>query len=171
MYLPLLQYICFYSRNLPILLQFCVLGDLTPSGAAALQRFLEHWLRRHWSGDKSGFCQIPGCSDTPGTLLHIATAQCPSLARARIKAVSTWHGFFVINPILLSFINNINRNEDFLSFLVEPTTFQNVIDQTQKHRDIDGMGKLCYLTRTWLYSMHKERLILLDLWDKKWKLF
>ena len=30
-----------YSRNLPILLQFCVFGDLTPSGAAMLQRFLE----------------------------------------------------------------------------------------------------------------------------------
>ena len=33
-----------FTRNLSILLQFCVFWDLTPSGAATLQRFLEPWL-------------------------------------------------------------------------------------------------------------------------------
>ena len=110
---------------------------------------------------------VSGCSDTPGTLLHIATAQCPSLAGARIKACRTWQNFLVINPILLPLINNIKRNEDFLSFLVDPTTFPSAIDLAQKCKDIDVMGKLCYLTRTWLHIIHKERLILLDLWDRK----
>ena len=130
-------------------------------------RYRTCWLRRHWSGDKSGFCQIPGCSETPGTLLHIATAQCPSLAAARLKACSTWHDFLVTNPILLPLINNIKLNEDFLSFLVDPTTYPNAIDLAQKHKDIDVMDKLCYLTRTWLYAMHKERLVLLGLWDNR----
>jgi hypothetical protein len=129
-------------------------------------RYRTCWLRRHWSGDQNGFCQIPGCFDTPGTLQHIATGQCPSLGAARMKACNTWHNFLSINPILLPLINDITLNEDFLSFLVDPTTFSNAIDLAQQHKDIDVMGKLCYLTRTWLYTMHKERLILLDLWDK-----
>ena len=53
-------------------------------------RYRTCWLRRHWSGEANWFCQIPGCFDTPGTLLHIATGQCPSLAQARKKAVDSW---------------------------------------------------------------------------------
>ena len=131
-------------------------------------RYRTCWLRRHWSGDKAGYCQIPGCSNTPGTLEHIATGQCPSLAAVRMKAINSWHDFLATNPILLPLINNISsQTGDFLSFLVDPTTYPNAIDLAQVHKDTDVMGKLCYLTRTWLFMMHKERLILLDLWNKR----
>ena len=56
---------------------------------------------------------------------------------------------------------------EFLSFLVDPTTYPNAISLAQANKDIDVMDKLCYLTRTWLFAIHKERLILLDLWNKK----
>ena len=131
-------------------------------------RYRTCWLRRHWSGDKNGYCQIPGCSNTPGTLLHIATGQCPSLATARMKAVESWHVFLTNNPLLLPLINNFSLNDPdgFLSFLVDPTTSSSAITLAQAHRDIDVIGQLCYMTRTWLYTLHKERLILLDLWNK-----
>ena len=48
-----------------------------PSG-----RYRTCWLRRHWSGDASGNCRVLGCTpDTLGTLVHLATGQCPGLAR------------------------------------------------------------------------------------------
>ena len=125
-------------------------------------RYPSCWLRRHWSGDTNGFCQIPGCSETPGTLLHIATGQCPSLAQARLKAHDAWHVFLVDNPILLP----LNDPNDFLAFLVDPSTTPSIISLAQENKDIDVIGKLCYLTRTWLFTMHKERLVLLDLWNK-----
>ena len=130
-------------------------------------RYRTCWLRRHWSGDASGFCQIPGCSETPGTLLHIATGQCPSLAHARRKAAGSWHDFLVDNPLLFPLIDCITLGdpEEFLSFLVDPTTTPSVISFAQQHKDIDVIGKLCYMTRTWLFTMHKERLVLLDLWN------
>ena len=130
-------------------------------------RYRTCWLRRHWSGDQTGSCQIPGCSNTPGTLLHIATAQCPSLAAARAKAIKSWTDFLFVIHLLLPLINNIGLNENFLSFLVDPTTYPGAISLAQENKDIDVMGKLCYLTRTWLFLMHKERLTLLDLWNKK----
>ena len=82
-----------------------------------------------------------------------------------MKACNTWHDFLSTNPILFPLITNITIN--FLSFLVDPTTYPSAIDLAQVHKDIDVMGKLCYLTKTWLYLMHKEHLILLDLWDNK----
>ena len=130
-------------------------------------RYRTCWLRRHWSGDKSGFCTIPGCANTPGTLLHIATAQCPSLSAARTKAINSWCTFLSTNPILFPLIRSISQNDEFLAFLVDPTTYPEAISLSQANKDIDIMGKLCYLTRTWLYIMHKERLTLLDLWDRK----
>ena len=103
-----------------------------------------------------------------GTLLHIATGQCPSLAQARKKAVDSWHYFLIDNPLLAPLINIITLNdpEEFLSFLVDPTTTPSVISLAQEHKEIDVVGKLCYLTRTWLFTLHKERLVLLDLWNK-----
>ena len=120
-----------------------------------------------------GFCQIPGCSETPGTLLHIATGQCPSLAQARIKAANSWHDFLVDNPLLLPLINNITINDpkEFLSFLVDSTTTPGAISLAQANDDIDVIGKLYYLTKTWLFTMHKERLVLLELWNNIWEDF
>ena len=131
-------------------------------------RYRTCWLRCHWSGDLNGFCQIPGCSETPGTLLHIATGQCPSLAQARLKAADSWCLFLAENPILVPLINNITLNDpkDFHAFLVDPTTNPGVISLAQEHKDIDVIGKFCYMTRTWLFILHKERLVLLDLWNK-----
>ena len=131
-------------------------------------RYRTCWLRRHWSGS-NGNCQIPGCHDTPGTLLHIATGQCPSLATARMNAISSWRNFLIDNHILFPLIRDITLGspDNFLAFLVDPTTNRDAIALAQCQREIDIMGKLCYLTRTWLYRMHKERLILLDMWEKK----
>ena len=42
-------------------------------------RYRTCWLRRHWSEDSTGHCQVPGCTGQPGTLQHIATGECPGL--------------------------------------------------------------------------------------------
>ena len=65
-----------------------------------------------------------------------------------MKAINSWHDFLATNPILLPLINNISsQTGDFLSFLVDPTTYPNAIHLAQVNQDIDIIGKLCYLTK------------------------
>ena len=108
---------------------------------------------------------MPGCAGVPGTLLHIATGQCVGLSGAREKALNFCTSVVCENGVLLPIIENLSSGdpEHFLSFLLDPCTHPLVISATQNNgyliREL-----VCYMTRTWLYTMHKERLKLLGLW-------
>ena len=128
-------------------------------------RYRTCWLRRHWSGDSSGSCRVPGCSGEQGTLRHLATGECPGLAQALIRATALWKSFLREKPIIFPIIKHysLDNPDQFLSFLVDPTTLAPVIALAQLHGSII-IEQLCYLTRTWLFYMHKERLKLMRLW-------
>ena len=103
----------------------------------------------------------------PGTLLHLATAQCQGLASAKVRAVALWRNFLREEPNLFPLIHDLSLGDpqSFLGFLVDPTTRTRVISLAQYFgANYDVIGKLCYMTRTWLFIMHKERLKLLGLW-------
>ena len=119
-------------------------------------RYRTCWLRRHWSGDPTGSCQVPDCDGQPGTLLHIATAECSGLHSAKVKAVALW-------GIFRDF--SLGDLKHFLEFLVDPTTKPTVLSLAQAHPEEPIVSKLCYMTRTWLYTVHKQRLKLLGLWS------
>ena len=126
-------------------------------------RYRTCWLRRHWSGDSTGHCQVPGCTGQPGTLQHIATGECAGLADALARAVALWKTFLLQNPLLLPVVKHYSLGNSFLSFLLDPTTKPLVISLTQTHGS-KITEKLCYMTRTWLFYMHKERLKQLGFW-------
>ena len=129
-------------------------------------RYRTCWLRRHWSGDPTGNCRVPGCSGVPGTLQHLATGECPGLGNAYIRATALWNSFLRENPLLFPITSQYSLADpaDFLSFLVDPITLPPVIALSQTHGS-EINNKLCYMTRTWLFYMHKERLKLLRLWS------
>ena len=130
-------------------------------------RYRTCYFRRHWSGDSTGSCRVPGCKqDTPGTLEHLATGQCKGLSQATAKATAHWvkfassHPHFL--PLLLSYANG--NPSDFLSFLLDPSTRAPVISFAQSHgRQV--IDDLCKLTRTWLYIHHRARYRALGLWS------
>jgi hypothetical protein len=128
-------------------------------------RYRTCWLRRHLSGDQSGNCKVPGCTGMPGTLQHLATGECPGLHSSLVKSVALWKSFLSDNPILFPVVKLFSLGDPtvFLSFLLDPTTQPQVISLTQTHGTIIT-EKLCYMTRTWLFYFHKERLKLLELW-------
>ena len=67
-------------------------------------RYRTCYLRRHWSGDPSGFCKVPGCSpNTPGTLLYLATGQCLGLKPACASAAALWAHFVAPRPYPVSY--------------------------------------------------------------------
>ena len=110
------------------------------------------WFRQHWSGEPTGCCKVLGCTNQPGTLQHLATGECPRLHSSLVKAVTLWKIFLLKNLILFPVIK------------VDPTTQPPVLALTQTHGTIIS-EKLCYMTRTWLFYMHKETLKLLQLWN------
>ena len=96
-------------------------------------RYRTCWLRRFWSDDISGSCQIPGCSAEPGNLLHIAWGQCPGLQPAKIRAVALWKIFLEDKEILFPTIKTYSLGEPelFLKLLVDPTSRPDVISLAQ----------------------------------------
>ena len=128
-------------------------------------RYRTCWLRRHWSGDPTGNCRIPGCSGMTGSLQHLATGECPALYGALVRAVAIWSSFLKETPNLFPIVKqySLGPPEEFLSFLVDPTTLPPVIALSQLHGSII-IEQLCYMTRTWIFFMHKQRLKLLNLW-------
>ena len=129
-------------------------------------RYRTCWLRRHWGHEETGMCRVPGCSgDLPGTLLHLATGQCPGLAATTAAAASHWASFLQVHPLLLPLFQVISNSspEVFLSFLLDPSTQAPVIALAQEHGPVI-VNQLCFMSRTWLYSLHRERLRKLGYW-------
>jgi hypothetical protein len=129
-------------------------------------RYRTCWLRRHWSGDTSGVCRVPGCTgDSPGTLLHLATGQCPGLAAATTAAARHWSIFLHEHPALSPIIHEYASGdpEDFLGFLLDPSTRGPVLALAQLHGAL-VVDQFCHLTRSWLYLLHRERFRKLGLW-------
>ena len=130
-------------------------------------RYRTCWLRRHWSGDTSGFCRVPGCTgDTPGTLLHLATGQCPGLADSTANAVAYWTKFLQSSPHLAPILTMYADGDadTFLAFLLDPSIQAPVL----KLAGLLGnsvVNELCHLTRTWLYQHHRARYRALGLWE------
>jgi hypothetical protein len=128
-------------------------------------RYRTCWLRRHWSGDTSGVCRVPGCTgDSPGTLLHLATGQCPGLAAATSAAARHWAEFLLLHPEILPLILELLHAEpgEFLAFLLDPSTHPAVVVLSQQQGN-GVVDKLCFLSRSWLYRLHRERFKLLGL--------
>ena len=130
-------------------------------------RYRTCYFRRHWSGDSSGSCRVPGCKpDTPGTLEHMATGQCLGLKPATALATSHWVKFASSHPhllpLLLSYANG--ESADFLPFLLDPSTRAPVLSLAQSCGP-QVIDDLCMLTRTWLYIHHRARYRALGLWS------
>ena len=130
-------------------------------------RYRTCWLRRHWSGDATGHCRVPGCTpNTPGTLVHLATGQCVGLTAAVVAATTHWSSFLSSHPHLLPLLQEMARAEPevFLAFLLDPGTQAPVLVLAQVHgREV--VDHLFHLTRTWLYTLHVERFRRLGLWE------
>ena len=130
-------------------------------------RYRTCFFRRHWSGDASGSCRVPGCKpDTPGTLEHIATGQCIGLSPVTNSAISHWITYASSRPHLLPILLSYAKGSPavFLSFLLDPSTQASSISLSQLYGHT-VIPDLCMLTRTWLYIHHRARYRALGLWS------
>ena len=129
-------------------------------------RYRTDYLCRHWSKNKSGCCLLSRiCSSVFGDLHHILVS-CPALHETREKLMSFTHNLIPTIPhlsgLVLSFCST--EHPQFMQFLLDPSTIPEIIESTQKYGP-DTLYHLFHITRTWVYTLHRERMKRLGRWN------
>ena len=121
-------------------------------------RYRVAMLTRHWSSNKSGCCPAPNCNGFE-TLEHLLVF-CKYYAQARGKLRRLWNSCSV--PLLSDLLSEIlhGPTDSLTQFIVDASVHPTVIHLVQTYGQ-DMLFRIFHLTRTWCYTLHRERLRLL----------
>ena len=132
-------------------------------------RYRTSRLCRFWSGgNKAGVCMVGNICKEQGiseTICHIITS-CVALEPKRQTLKNIWYKREPTGPLseLLKSVFSWDFEEQ-TKFILDPLSNAKVISLIQKFGDII-LNKVCYLTRTFCFSLHRERKILLGEWSE-----
>ena len=117
-------------------------------------RYRTAMVTRHWSSSRRGICPVPDCTEFE-TLEHFLIL-CPYYEDMRDKLKKLW--LSTTNPHILQIVSEVLTGpvSDLLQFLLDASVRPLVITLTQLLGD-EILRSIFYLTRTWCYSMHRER--------------
>ena len=129
-------------------------------------RYRSEFLCRKWSKNKHGVCLLSKkCEFTIEDLPHILQF-CPALQPTRDKLVqytlSYAKRFPLVSNLLLTFL--VPSHPLFCQFLLDCSTVSQSISAKQIH-GFEIYEHLFEVTRTWCYSLHRERLKILGRWN------
>ena len=122
---------------------------------------------RFWSQNKDGVCILPLCAahhakeDVPHILLS-----CPSLSPFRHQLSVLLLNYNQSHPYLSSILTSFFNSTDIMfktQFLLDCSVLPQVV-HLQQHGCQNVLQDLFYITRTWCFSLHRERLKLLQSW-------
>ena len=116
-------------------------------------------MRRHWAGEESGACRLPGCGAPRGDLPHLLTGACPALAPALARTLLYWDRILACHPLLQDPVRAalLGSPHQFVTFLLDPSTDPSVISLCQQQGKVI-LDPLFQLSRAWVWSAHRERL-------------
>ena len=129
-------------------------------------RYRSESLARHWSQNQSGHCLSETCKgeieDTKHILLH-----CRSYNESKKHLYTLWlnkRSPAVYELVLEAF----SSTDDYLlQFLLDCSCLPQVILAVQKH-GVTILEELFYLTRTWCFTIHRQRMRMLGRWNYQW---
>ena len=129
-------------------------------------RYRTEYLCRHWSM-RDGTCLASSCAglQQPETIEHILLF-CPSYANTRSSHFNLWRTFQEKNPFLSPIISKaLTYQSPFrCQFILDSTVLPDVISLSQIHGQA-ATDKLLYMSRTFCYAIHRERLRNLGRWS------
>ena len=133
-------------------------------------RYRTERLCRHWSLNAKGVCLISTCvaSEVSEDLEHILS-KCPALEKTRSSLANfTNQACSKLPQEVSSILQHFCQPSHplFIQFILDCSQFPVVISGVQNHGE-DVLAKIFHVTRTWCYSLHRERLKLL----RRWKTF
>ena len=123
-------------------------------------RYRTRQLTSKWSEGQSSYCPAPQCSNVTESLEHLLL-HCPAYDRIRSTVIMKWGS--VENYAIKHFINFVLTQSQpiLMQFLLDASA----LPHTQKLINEYGSKILTIifsLTRTWCYSVHRERLKLIQ---------
>ena len=124
-------------------------------------------LTRHWSPDSEGYCTFLTCQQrsTIETPEHILL-ECPAYTTTRLNLISMCLNAknpvsnYIVTKLLLS------TTDQIMQFLLDCSPIPIVIHTAQLHGD-DIFNDLFYLSRTWCFAIHRERMKRIGRWNFK----
>ena len=128
-------------------------------------RYRSESLCRHWSAtNKLGHCLASTCTEVVGDLEHILVV-CPALEHVRERLRTMWLDRSSQSPGFHELIKMVFRSPPpvQVQFILDPTLFDGVNMLVEVY-GIPVLLHIMYLTRTYAYYMHREKLIMLDRW-------
>ena len=126
---------------------------------------MEDTGQKHWSGtNRLGYCLASTCNEVVGDLDHILVA-CPALAHVRERLKKLWLDRSSESPGLLQMLKMVLKSPPpvQVQFILDPTVFDGVRMLVEIH-GMPVLSHILYLTRTYAYYMHREKLILHGRW-------
>ena len=130
-------------------------------------RYRTEMMCSYWSKNRNGYCLAETCYQVQGDLEHLLVT-CPALDHVRHRLHSLWCLKTRECPPLHSLILQILGSHASLQvkFILDATSCPELIHIVQ----IFGQPILelvMYLTRTWTFSIHRQKMILLGRWPEK----
>ena len=132
-------------------------------------RYRTQKLCSHWTNNGTAFCLLSeSCSESDEDIPHIL-AICVALEKTREKLHMFTRNYCMNLNITPSVRNIVTRHctqssSTFCQFLVDCSVLPDVIRAVQ----LEGKEVLTHLfsiTRTWVYTLHKQRMKLLGRWN------
>ena len=135
------------------------------------RRYRSEGLCRFWSTNTEGVCLLPACTNplVKEDIVHILI-NCESLSASRRRLSTIFLNFAASNPRLSPIITKFFYTDDDnykTQFLLDCSTLPEVIHLRQLH-GFTILHELFHLTRTWCYSLHRDRLKILGRWSPIW---
>ena len=120
-------------------------------------------LASHWSKNKEGYCLAPTCKNKIETTKHILI-ECDAYIHCKIRLYSLWISYPcpIVHGLVLEALSA--ETDYLLQFIIDCSVLPSVIRASQSFGE-SILQKLFYLTRTWCWSVHKQRMKLLGRWN------
>ena len=127
-------------------------------------RFRTDTLLNHFCKENSKFCQLHPEDQQLGDLVHHLLL-CPALAERRALIFDYWDSLTASSLPCRNIINTMKAApvKTFMQFILDCSVLPEVIQARQLHGDI-VLKILFKASRTYCYSMYRERLKRLDKW-------
>ena len=129
-------------------------------------RFKCEKLRRHWSQNRAGFCELQPCfsQGLVGSLEHMLGGECLGLDETRNKLLTLWQISTIDFPRVSSLVQKylFICPEESIKLLLDPSVIPEVI-QWKQDKHYEDYHKIFYMTRIYCATMHKTKMKMLGL--------
>ena len=131
-------------------------------------RYRSASLTKHWTANRDGLCLAPTCVDKTETIEHVLV-HCEYYSNCKRRLYSLW--LSTANKVVLKLVLEALSSECqyLVQFILDCTALPSVIRATQNHGP-DILKELFYLTRSWCFSLHRQRMKMLGRWNFQWGL-